>query len=312
MRNVAQNYVYGRQWDFGNPFTFTIDTRNVVGSGSPANSFYLPQSSNISDSLINFLTDWGDGTFTRFNSRTEAETPHVYAVPGIYTVNIYKRRGNFELRPNYTDHPDERAKILKILRFGAFNNSQSCFRFCVNLDMSECQDGFIGSGIPSQNFANTNITKFKNLNKVVFLNISAINIFQNCPNFNDDFTLNAPNATNIVSNLDGCVSFNSNVIINAPNATNIGGFFRNCTAFNKPVHNVGFDFTKVTSMSNFMTGKSSSNYNASYYDSLLIALDAGGKSNVVLGMGSIKYTSAGSVARANLVAKGWTITDGGL
>jgi hypothetical protein len=317
MINVATNYIFGRQWDFGNPFTLTIDTRNVVGSGSNANSFYLPQSSNIADSLINFLTDWGDGTFTRFNSRAQAETPHVYAVPGIYRINIYKRRGNFELRPNYENAPNERSKILKILRWGAFNNSQNCFRLCNNLDLSEVQDGFVGSGSPLTNFGNTNIVKFKNLSKVFFTGFGAPNtnekLFENCTLFNDDFVLNIPTATIIINTFIGCTSFNGNITINAPNATSLGGFFRGCTAFNRPVHNIGFDWTKITSMSNFMTGKSAANYNASYYDALLIALDAAGQTGTIpLGMGSIKHTSAGLAAKNNLIAKGWIITDGGM
>ena len=65
-------------------------------------------------------------------------------------------------------------------------------------------------------------------------------------------------------------------------------------------------------MSNLMTGKSSANYNATYYDGLLIALDNSGRTNIALGMGSIKYTSAGTTSRANLITKGWTITDWGL
>lgn len=316
MKNTVQNLLFGKQQDFINPFTIVIDTRNVIGSGSASNAFYLPQSINIPDSLINFLVDWGDGTFSRINSKAEAEMPHVYSVAGIYTLNFYKRRGNYELRPNYENAPNERAKILKVLRWGAFNNSQNCFRFCNNLDLSDVEDGFIGSGSPLSNFSNTNITKFKNLSKIFFTGFSAANtnerLFENSTLFNDDFTLNIPTATILTNIFNGCTSFNGNITINAPNATTIGGFFRSCTSFNKPVHNIGFDWTKIISMSNFMTGKTASNYNATYYDSLLIALDAGGKSNVILGMGSIKHTSAGSAAKSNLQAKGWTITDGGL
>ena len=47
------------------------------------------------------------------------------------------------------------------------------------------------------------------------------------------------------------------------------------------------------------------------YDNLLDACVNGGQLNVSLGMGTIKYTSAGAPDRASLVARGWTITDGG-
>jgi hypothetical protein len=49
------------------------------------------------------------------------------------------------------------------------------------------------------------------------------------------------------------------------------------------------------------------------YDNLLIALDTVGNSSGNLQGGSSTYTSAGAggTARASLVTKGWTITDGG-
>ena len=51
----------------------------------------------------------------------------------------------------------------------------------------------------------------------------------------------------------------------------------------------------------------------SQYDNLLIALDTAGNSSGTLQGGNCTYTSAGAggTARASLVTKGWTITDGG-
>jgi len=67
-----------------------------------------------------------------------------------------------------------------------------------------------------------------------------------------------------------------------------------------------------------MDGKTSLDYNASFYDDLLIKWDnsVGGLvfANMVdinIGMSSIKYTIAGATAHASLVSKGFTITDGG-
>jgi len=61
-------------------------------------------------------------------------------------------------------------------------------------------------------------------------------------------------------------------------------------------------------MDDFMDNKT---YSSSYYDNLLVALDATGNTNVTLGMGSIQYGARGTASRISLVSKGWTITDGG-
>ena len=314
MQHVINNFIFGNVWDFGNPFTIVIDTRNTISGGSAENEWKFPQNTDIYDTYINFLIDWGDGEFSRITTKAQAVVPHVYSVPGIYTINMYKPKiGNWILSPRYEGYQSERLKILKVLRWGNFQNSRNCFWNCSNLDLSEVEGSLTFSGNTRNNFAGcVNLTTIKNLSDIYFTNIlDFTNIFNSCQNFNQSFTFNAPNATYISAFLYGCTNFNGDLVINAPNITRVDSFFRNCTSFNKPVHNIGFDWTKINNMTNFMTGKSSANYNAAYYDDLLIALDNAGQSNVTLGMDSIKYTSAGATARANLISKGWTITDGG-
>jgi len=82
--------------------------------------------------------------------------------------------------------------------------------------------------------------------------------------------------------------------------------FDRAQAFNQDIS--GWDFSSVTNMDDFMDNKT---YNSSYYDNLLVALDATGNTNVTLGMGSSQYGARGTAARISLVSKGWTITDGG-
>jgi surface protein len=91
--------------------------------------------------------------------------------------------------------------------------------------------------------------------------------------------------------------------------TDMREMFRNSTSFNKDLGS--WDFSSITQMDGFMTGKTDANYSSANYDSLLSALVLGGQSNVTLGMGTIKYSSSGVADRASLVARGWTITDGG-
>jgi hypothetical protein len=132
-----------------------------------------------------------------------------------------------------------------------------------------------------------------------------------CTKFNSKLTLNMPVANNFSTFFQNCATLNILPVLNCPNASILSGMFRNCTVFNKDISNM-LDWSKVTNMDNFMTGKSSANYNEAYYDNLLIALDEGGQTNVPLGMGSIKHTSTGQGAKNNLIAKGWVITDGGI
>ena len=68
-------------------------------------------------------------------------------------------------------------------------------------------------------------------------------------------------------------------------------------------------FTSVTSMSNAFYAVT---LPTGDYDELLLKLDDGGQNTVVLNGGSSKYSAgAAATARASLVTKGWTITDGG-
>ena len=337
MINVSQNFIYGNSSAFGDPFSIVIDTRNTKTGGSASNEFLFPQNTDVLDSYINFLVDWGDGQFSRITSKTEAQVPHIYATPGIYTVNFYKPKWatNTVISPRYENYPNETNKLLKIIRWGQFNNSRGAFQGCTNLDLSEVEGTPIFNGNAGSNFRDCkNLTTIKGLNNIIFSG-PFIQVFNGCTNFNQACTLNISTATSTTHVFFGCSKLNSQVIINAPNTTSLQYFFQNCTtlnvlpvfntpnvvnvsdmfngcaAFNKDVSTM-LDWSKVTNMTRFMQGKSSANYNATYYNNLLIALDAGGRSNVTLGMGSIKYTSAGATARANLVAKGWNITDGGL
>lgn len=336
MKNSLYNYIYGTQWSFSDPFTIEIDTRNTKTGSSASNEFLFPQNMDLNDNLINFLVDWGDGQFSRITSKAEATVPHVYANPGIYTLNFYKPKGlNVAISPRYESYAPESNKLLKVIRWGVFDGSRGSFANCANLDLSQVVGSptFRNIGATGERaFAScTNLTTFKGLSNVIFQG-STTQLFSGCTNFNQSFTLNA--STAISSCFVNCTKLNSQITINSstpsvydlfrgctalntvpvmitPNLVSVEGMFRSCTAFNKDISTM-LDWSKITNMQNFMTGKTSANYNPAYYDNLLIALDAGGQSNVILVMGSIKHTSAGLTARNNLLAKGWSIIDGGL
>lgn len=146
-----------------------------------------------------------------------------------------------------------------------------------------------------------------------------INIFYGCSNLNLESVIGIPILTGANGNLSQLFRACSNLRFisgfdkwNFSTIYNIGGLFHSCTQFNQDISNI--DVSNVTIAGNFMTGKTSANYNASYLDAIYnkwsqLPL----KSGVTIGFGSIKYTSAGQAGRDILTTTyGWTITDGGI
>lgn len=318
MYQNINNQVFGqRREEAVPPMIIEIDTRNTLAGGSANNEYLYSINNSVLDSYIDLSIDWGDGTWSRITSRTEASIPHVYSVPGVYEIKIYAPY-SFLINANFGTHfrqeafPLERLKLLRVKQWGGFINSRGAFSNCSNCvfdNISGAPLTILGSG-ENLFVGCDSLVTIDNLSNTIFTATGSITtVFQSCPNFNQDFVFNAPNATGLLSTFRGCTSFNSQITFNAPNITTLTNTFRQCTAFNQDI-SAWFDWTKIVNMSEFMHNKS--NYNPEYYDSLLIALDNAGNSNVPLGMGGNKYTSAGATARANLITKGWTINDGGL
>lgn len=161
-------------------------------------------------------------------------------------------------------------------------------------------------------------------------------MFSTCYNFNRDISSwNVINVNNFDKTFYTADAFNQNISSwNTSSATNMYRMFYNCNNFDQPigswnVSNVtnmesmfqlatdfdqdlsAWDLSSITNMAKFMNNRTDLQFSATNYDNLLDACVNGGQLNVTLGMGTIKYTSAGAADRASLVARGWTITDGG-
>ena len=102
----------------------------------------LSSGSSASDTLnLNFQNTtftspltiyWGDGTNTYVP--IGGFYPHVYAVPGVYTVNIIGDDFKF-----FFGNTNDRLKIIKIKRWGNIRPSSSSFYGTSNLDLSNVE-----------------------------------------------------------------------------------------------------------------------------------------------------------------------------
>lgn len=172
------------------------------------------------------------------------------------------------------------------------------------------------------------------------------NMFAGCWVFNSNISSwDMSNVINLAGMLSECYAFNQNLAIwNISKATDISYLFslsplvnfpvkdwaiqnvltmmktfNGCTAFNQDLSAWCSKFNINVNLTNFIDNSGLSTTN---YDNFLIALwlDVGTTRKTawdartatkVLGAAALKYTSAAASARSNLVAAGWTITDGG-
>tara|TARA_R110002073_G_scaffold33547_4_gene100670 strand:+ start:4076 stop:4930 length:855 start_codon:yes stop_codon:yes gene_type:complete len=225
--------------------------------------------------------DWGDGTINQENS-------HEYTDAGQYTIKTSDSVVGF--RFNNTGDKD---KILNISSWGMLSIRFSSFYGASNLDVT-------ATDVPSPE-STVLPSVFRDCTSLVW-NSSVNNL---------DVSL----ATNLAAFFEKCDLFNQSVSSwDTSNVQEFSRTFRSATSFNQDVSS--WDFSSTTNLNDFMGIKSSTNYDAVYYDNLLIKWDSqlvfSGFIDVNIGMGSIKYTAAGATARASLVGKGFVVSDGGL
>ena len=229
-----------------------------------------------------YATNWGDGTVDDSNS-------HVYATSGVYTVKMYGIVDDFAFNLGDKD------KILTVENTGGLTDlGVSAFGYCFNLQS-------VSSGFKFDN----NITS----------------IFRVNSNLNSDFVdFDFSECSTVAAFLRDSPNFNGQFInpIGTENIIDWSRFLQGATSFNQPLDHL--NYSKASTISNFMAGKSSANYNYQYYDNLLIkwdsdpslgGLDFGILTNFTTDFGTIQYSSAGAAAHASLVAKGLIINDGG-
>lgn len=144
--------------------------------------------------------------------------------------------------------------------------------------------------------------------------------FYGCVNLKMDAVVGVPLTVNNnmfnAFRISGVSTIKNIHLWNVSNVISMNNMFTQATLFNQDIS--GWNFNKDVDLTNFMVGKSSANYSAVFYSNLLIKVRdcvvETGRTNATKGftMQNIKYDSTGASARADLVADGWTITDGGM
>lgn len=309
------------------PFIFDIDTRNVNG-GSDATSFNLPL---VSAETYNCLVDWGDGSSDTITAYNQAETLHTYSTQGIKRITI---SGTCPLVYFFGTHVGEKLKIISIVQFGDCDFTDTwtnSFQNTANL-VSILQD-YPADFVVNANymFASSGISSiaegfdFPNLQE----GLSMFNSTSNLTSLPNSFTLDSVvNAGNMFWG-SPLTALPPNMVL--ANATSITSIIRSTQVQSLPlsldlnkVTNGNRAFLSASAITNIPSGVSfsaltdgtnifySQTINTQDYTDLLIRMEATNpNSNVPFSARLSKYFASAATARANLVARGWTISDAG-
>ena len=317
-------------------FIITIDTTKNTDATNKTVSIVVYY--QASDSSI--YVDWGDGITERFQGVTPT---HTYLSSGVYNISVMLIRG---VKPQKFTYQNATPTPISLQLTDSTMSSYSITNQ-VNL-----QHLFISpnSKIDELKLFYNPILNSGNFNSWDLSNVTTLGndgaysgVLQGCTNFNQPIDKwNVSNVTQMFGTFWDCKAFNQPLNNwNVSNVFTMYGMLLGCTNFNQPldkwdVSNVlnmavlfngalafnqdisMWNFNKNVVLERFMNGKSSTNYNKEYYDSLLQKLSqrlvgtGRTQTDKRLGMGAIKYTSVGKPYRDILVSDGWVITDGGI
>ena len=275
----------------------------ALTKNDPENSFvaiyYIPPntslngsgSANFSASFIAFgkdiYVDWGDGTSSYIGDGAQSGSgfAHSYATAGFYivraTASIWYNLGSngsvFTRVVAVLSWPSTVLTLVSMFRSALYN-----IQLPTNLPSSTYN--FSAMFLLASNFNNSSITNW---------NTSNISIMQ--------------------SSFSNCSSFNQPLNWNTSSVTLFTSMFSNCSSFNQDLSS--WNFFSCIDLTGFMTGVT---LNTAYYDALLILWNTHKNdwfsfgSAMTPNMGNSKYSAgAAATARASLITKGWSITDGG-
>lgn len=258
-----------------------------------------------------YTIDWGDG------NQTVGQTSHTYLSQGEYIISVEGEISDWSF-----NNSGDKDKIVDIISYGNLVLNIKTFYGCQNLgDISATDE-------PKINNLNSIFRNAKNMtanSSMSRWNIgdttTLLRLFDGAELFNEDISgWNTSEVNSLSYAFNEAESFSSNIgVWDTGNVANMTSTFNGAISFNHDISS--WNFSKVTSLVNFMANKSSENYSPSHYDALLNkwikpvsqgGLNISRFSDLNIGMGTIKYTSAGEDARNELISRGFIISDGGI
>jgi len=287
------------------PFIMTVDTTQA---GSASDTFVLPFRSIGS---YNCVIDWGDSSSSTITSYNDAALTHVYSTSGTYQISISGSFGGL-----FFVNSGDKLKLSSIDQWGnnVYQSFDGAFWGCSNMVGTFTDYPNLGT-ISNLNFMFENCTSFNsNLTSWDTSNVTTMaNMFKGAAAFNGDISSwDVSNVTSFTRMFQGASAFNSDISSwDVSSVINMSITFYGATAFDKDLGN--WNVSSVTDFTNFMTLKTPSTFLASNLDAIYNGWDSRAvQTPIVITFGSAKHTAASSTARASLVSKGWTITDGGI
>ena len=256
-----------------------------------------------------YVIDWGDGTITR-----NPDNQHLYSTPTLKTVKIYGKINGL----SYSDALDlDRGTIVQITKWGGLRiRNNGTFSGCSSLfDIidSSNQPDFTYISNPTHLFTQCPLTTCSIGHWRFPSNLTGMESWFEGSFFNDNISgWNTENIKDMFKMFYNAVSFNQPIgVWNTSGLSNISNMFNNADSFNQDLSN--WTVTGITNATDFMlnaSGLSTANYD------LTLSGWAQQSGNLISGVnihfGGSKYSIAtGQQYRNILIAKGWTITDGG-
>ncbi len=289
-------------------FISTWKTDNTSTGSSSNNQVKLPL---VNGGTYDFNVDWGDGTpQDRITVWNQAHATHTYSSIGTYTIRIVGTINGFRF-----NNTGDRLKLLEISKFGPLRLGNAGYYFYGASNLTITATDVLdlnGTTNLSEMFRDcSSLTTVPSMNSWDVSNVTNMNgTFYSVTNFNQPIgSWNVSNVTNMQSMFYGATNFNQPIgSWNVSNVTNMQSMFYGATNFNQPIGS--WNVSNVTNMTSMFLNKTLTTQN---YDNLLIGWAPQSlKTEVSFHAGSSKYSAGdAATAKATIISKGWTITDGG-
>lgn len=277
-----------------------------------------------------YTVDWGDTTPEETGLTGNAT--HEYASKGTYTVKI---TGLFPRI--YFNFTGDRYKILEIARWGnmVWTSMDNAFMGCTKLDITATDTPNLAN-VTSMRWMFAGAEAFNgDLSSWNVSNVTDMSyMFRSATSYDGDLSnWDVRHVTDMRFMFWGAISFDQDLsgwIVNG--VTDMSNMFRDANSFDQDLSS--WNVSNVTNMSYMFDGATAFDQdlskwdvsNVSYMDNMFknvtlstahydALLESWGKQNVqdnvTFDGGSSKYCDLGETGRNALIAKNWTITDGG-